>query len=304
MVHKTRRKHRNGATASINTFDFVKYGVDRYDFHDPYHLAIELSWKGFGLAFIALEIAINLIFASLYLMEPGSIANAQPGSFSDAFFFSIETLATVGYGVMAPATFYGHVISAVEIVCGMVFTAMMTGLLFVRFSKPRPKILYADQAVITTHNSETTFMLRLGNGRMSLLINATARLGVLLPEDSLEGKRFRRSRELVLSQSHLPLFGLTWTLTHQINEDSPLFGLDAKRLAELDAHFFVTIEAHDSALGAPVQDLHVYSHKDVVFGMHYAQTLSIDDQKRSVADLSRISLLEPDLAAEAGDDRG
>ena len=132
-----------------STVEIVKRGVARYDLSDPYHVAIELSWKEFALAFLGLELSINIAFALLYLASPGCIANMRPGSFSDAFFFSIETLATVGYGTMAPTTFYGHAVSAIEIVCGLVFTAIMTGLLFVRFSKPRPKILFADQAVVT-----------------------------------------------------------------------------------------------------------------------------------------------------------
>jgi len=110
------------------TIEVVKRGASRYDFHDPYHIALEMSWKGFALAFLGLDLGINIVFALLYLAKPGCIANAQPGAFTDAFFFSIETLATVGYGTMAPATLYGHVVSAIEIVCGMVFTAIMTGL--------------------------------------------------------------------------------------------------------------------------------------------------------------------------------
>jgi inward rectifier potassium channel len=141
---------------------------------------IEMSWKEFALAFLGLELGIHVVFALLYLARPGCVANMRPGSFSDAFFFSLETLATVGYGTMAPATFYGHAVSAIEIVCGMVFTAIMTGLLFVRFSKPRPRILYADQAVVTSHNCSPTLMVRIANGRMTLLTNAMVRMGVVV----------------------------------------------------------------------------------------------------------------------------
>jgi inward rectifier potassium channel len=159
--------------------ELVKRGASRYAFSDPYHIAIELSWKGFALAFIGLELGINVVFALLYLASPGCVANMRPGSFSDAFFFSIETLATVGYGTMAPATLYGHAVSAIEIVRGIIFTAIMTGLLFVRFSKPKPKILFADQAVVTSQNSSPTLMVRIANGRMTLLTNAMVRLGVV-----------------------------------------------------------------------------------------------------------------------------
>jgi Ion channel len=179
IVPEQRKRKKRDATMRVGAggVELVKRGASRYDFSDPYHIAIELSWKEFAFAFAGLELGINVVFALLYLASPGCVANMRPGSFSDAFFFSLETLATVGYGAMAPATLYGHAVSAIEIVCGMVFTAIMTGLLFVRFSKPRPRILYADQAVVTSHNCSPTLMVRIANGRMTLLTHAMMRLG-------------------------------------------------------------------------------------------------------------------------------
>lgn len=275
----------------------IKRGVSKYDLRDAYHVAIDLSWKEFGLLFIGAEITINLVFAFLYMINPGCIANARPGSFSDAFFFSIETLATVGYGVMAPATFYGHAVSAIEIVTGMAFTAIMTGLLFVRFSRPRAKIVFADQAVITTHNGAPTLMVRIANGRLTLLSGATAQLGVLLHEVSTEGQNFRRLNYLQLSTPSIALFPLTWTLMHVIDSTSPLHGCDAKSFAEHDAQLFLTIEARDAALGVSVHDVRIYRHADILFGMRYADAVSVDDKGRTIADLSRLSLLEPDPSA-------
>jgi len=274
--------------------EIVKRGAARYDFGDLYHLAIEMSWKGFALAFVGLEVGINIVFALLYLASPGCIANVRPGSFSDAFFFSIETLATVGYGTMVPATLYGHSVSAIEIVCGMVFTAIMTGLLFVRFSKPRPKILFADQAVVTSHNCSPTLMVRIANGRMTLLTNAMVRLGVVLLEESAEGHPLRRLHDLALSNASLSLFPLTWTVMHESDENSPLADYDAERFTERDARLILTIEARDHALGAAIHDMHVYTAGEVLYGMHYAEAVTVDDQLRPVADLTRLSLVEPD----------
>ena len=296
-ARKKRQKRDPTMLVGAGAVELVKRGASRYAFSDPYHIAIELSWKGFALAFAGLELAINVVFALLYLASPGSVANMRPGSFSDAFFFSIETLATVGYGTMAPATLYGHVVSAIEIVCGMVFTAIMTGLLFVRFSKPRPKILFADRAVVTSHNGSPTLMVRVANGRMTLLTNAMVRLGVLLFEESAEGHSLRRLHDLALSNASLPLFALTWTVMHAIDEKSPLAGYDAERLTEGDARLFLSIEARDHAIGAFVHDMRIYTAVDVLFGMHYAEAVTLDDQKRPVADLTRLSLVEPDTAA-------
>ncbi|SFK19483.1 inward rectifier potassium channel [Methylocapsa palsarum] len=276
----------------------IKRGVSKYDLRDPYHVAIDLSWKEFGLLFIGAEIAINLVFAFLYMINPGCIANARPGAFSDAFFFSIETLATVGYGFMAPATFYGHAVSAIEIVTGMAFTAIMTGLLFVRFSRPRAKIIFADRAVIATHNGAPTLMLRIANGRFTLLTGASAQLGVLLHETSAEGQSFRRLNYLTLLTPSIALFPLTWTLMHVIDSSSPLHGRDAQDLAKNDAQLFLTLEARDAALGASVHDVRTYGHADLLFGMRYADAVSVDEKGRTIADLSRLSLVEPDLAAQ------
>jgi inward rectifier potassium channel len=290
-----KRKDRDAIMrVGVSGIELVKRGTARYDFRDPYHIAVEMSWKEFALAFVGLEFGINFVFALLYLACPGCIANMRPGSFSDAFFFSIETLATVGYGVMAPATLYGHVISAVEIVCGLVFTAIMTGLLFVRFSKPRPKILFADQAVVTSHNGVPTLMVRIANGRMTLLTNAVVQMGVVLFEESTEGHRLRRLQDLALSNPTLSLFPLTWTLMHEIDEKSPLADYDVERFRECDARLFLTIEARDHAIGAAVHDLRVYTADEVLFGMRYAEAVTLDEQLRPVADLSRLSLIEPD----------
>jgi inward rectifier potassium channel len=276
------------------TVELVKRGAPRFDFRDPYHFALEMSWKQFAAAFLCAELGINIVFALLYLANPGCIANARPSVFSDASFFSIETLATVGYGVMAPATLYGHVVSAIEIVCGMVFTAIMTGLLFVRFSKPRPKILFADQAVITTHNNGPALVVRIANGRLTLLTNATVRLGVVLPELSDEGRPIRRLHDLPLVNANLSLFPLTWEVMHEIDEKSPLAGYHAEQYKADDARLFLTIEARDHALGAAIHDLHIYTASEVLFGMRYAEAITIDEQMRSVADLTRLSLVEED----------
>ena len=131
--------HRDESVSSrIGAFEFTKKGVSRYDLRDPYHMAMTLRWPEFFLALFLVDLSINLVFATLYWLVPDCIANSG-SSFAQDFFFSIETLATVGYGVMAPASTYGHIVSSLEILCGMSFTALVTGVMFVRFSKPRAK---------------------------------------------------------------------------------------------------------------------------------------------------------------------
>jgi inward rectifier potassium channel len=271
-------------------------GASRFDLRDPYHLAVSLSWPVFVTVLLGGWLVINLFFALLYVLSPGDIVNAQAGSFRDAFFFSIETLATVGYGVMAPSSLYGHIISAMEIVCGTAFTAIVTGLLFVRFSRPKAKILYADDAVVTSHNGRHTLMIRCSNARVTMMTAANARLFVLLGERTDEGVFFRRIYDLPLAQSHLPLFVMPWTLMHVIDDESPLRGINAETIGQLDIRLFLTLEARDQALATTVYDFKAYVASHICFGMRYANAVTADGAGQTTADLSRISLLEPDPA--------
>jgi inward rectifier potassium channel len=283
----------------LGAFEFMKKGASRYDLRDPYHLAVTLSWPHFFLGLLAVDLVLNLVFALLYMAGPGSIANTAQGSFTDAFFFSIETLATVGYGVMAPATLYGHIVSAAEILCGMTFTAIMTGLIFVRFSRPKAKILFADKVVITNHHGSPTVMVRIGNGRMTLLSDARARLNAVLMERTPEGHFYRTNRELKLVSDRMPLFALTWTLMHVIDESSPLAGYDADRLTATDVRLVLVVEARDHALNATVHDMKDWTAANVLFGMRYQDAIMIDELGRTNADLTKLSLVEPDASVAA-----
>jgi inward rectifier potassium channel len=277
-------------------FDLRKTGIARFDMRDPYHFAVTLSWSAFAAGMLVCILVINVAFAALYLARPGAVQNLHPGDVFSAFFFSLETMATVGYGEMAPADLYGHAVAAVEIIVGMTFTAIMTGLLFVRFSRPQARFLFADNAVVSNHNSKPTLMLRVANGRLNMLTHATARIGVLLAETSDEGQLYRGVHDLKLTRSEIPIFPLTWTLMHVIEASSPLAGLGPKELETLDARFFVTMEARDTALGAVVQDIHDYQHDQIVFGMRYAEAVSRNEDGQTTADLSRLSTLEPEDA--------
>jgi inward rectifier potassium channel len=229
------------------------------------------------------------------LVGTGSVANARSYNFPDAFFFSIETLATVGYGEMYPATAYGHLIAATEIVCGLAFTAILTGLTFVRFSRPRAKFVFASHPVVATHDGKPTLMLRVGNGRASVLLDATAKLNVLLSVTTTEGKLFRRAQELRLERAHLPVFPLTWTLMHVMDERSPLHGYDAAQVVAARAQVFVTLEASDPTLATSVYELRNYAPEDVCFGMRYVDAMYTEDDGTLVADLTKVGAMEPDV---------
>jgi inward rectifier potassium channel len=281
--------------ARLGSYEFEKKGVSRFDLRDPYHIAAALTWPQFLAAFLALYLSVNVLFATLFWLVPGSVTNARPYSFLDVFFFSIETLATVGYGDMHPATLYGHAIAATEIVCGLAFTAILTGLTFVRFSRPQAKFVFARHPVVAITNGKPTLMLRIANGRAGMLMEATAKLNVLLAATTPAGMRVGRAQELRLERAHLPLFPLFWTLAHVMDERSPLYGYDASRAIAADARVFVMLEARDPTLMTLVHDFRTYAPEDIRFGMRYADAVSVAEDGTPVADFARIGELEPDV---------
>jgi inward rectifier potassium channel len=296
------RKTVKAARVRLGSFEFEKKGVSRFDMRDPYRLAVTLTWPQFLAALLALYLAVNVVFATLFWLVPGSVANARPHSFADAYFFSIETAATVGYGEMYPATAYGRVVAATEIPCGLAFTAILTGLTFVRFSRPRAKLVFAASPVVAMHNGKPTLMVRIGNGRAAVLTDGTATLNVFFLDTTAEGRSFRRAQELRLERAHIPIFTIFWTLMHVLDEQSPLHGYDSARAIEADARVFVTLEARDPTLATVVQDVRYYAPQDIRFGMRYADTVSFGRDGTPVADLRRIGAMEPDVGdrEEAG----
>jgi inward rectifier potassium channel len=286
------------ALVRLGSIEFEKKGISRFDLRDPYHLANALTWPQFLAALILLYVAVNLAFATLYWLAPGSVVNARPGSFGDTFFFSMETLTTVGYGEMFPGTAYGRVIAGSELICGLAFTAIVTGLTFVRFSRPRAKIVFAANPVVATHNGMPTLMVRIANGRAGLLTGAAAKLNVVLHEKTADGRLYRHVQELRLERSHIPVFPLSWTLMHVLDERSPLHDFDEARTIAADMRVFVTLEARDPMLATTIQEIRTYAPKDIRFGMRYADAVTEAPDGLLAIDLTRIGALEPDSGEE------
>jgi inward rectifier potassium channel len=189
-----------------------------------------VHWPVFFGCAAALFVTLNAIFAFLYWLGHDPIANAEGNGPLAYFYFSIETLATVGYGDMHPQTNYGHLIATVEIFTGMSFLAVMTGLIFARFSRPRARFVFASRAVIGRRDGRQTLMIRAANARHNAISRASARLWLIRAERSREGEELRRFYELALDRNEHPIFVLSWTLFHVIDKDSPLYGVTASDL--------------------------------------------------------------------------
>ena len=278
--------------ADLGSMSLEKVGVRRFEWGDPYHLALTLSWPLFFAGMLGVYAVVNGLFALLYLAVPGCIQNMVPGSFAQAFFFSVETLATVGYGAMAPATLYGHVVATAEIFLGMMLTATMMGLVFVRFSRPKARILFADTAVLFHQDGKTLLMIRTGNGRINALMDATARVTSLVVEKAADGRLTRRAHDLHLARHELPYFPMTWTLIHEISSDSPVAHLALPERPDEDVRLLVSMTARDPSLAASVSAVKAYDREHILVGMRYADVVHWDGGNHSVADMRRLSEVE------------
>jgi inward rectifier potassium channel len=264
---------------------------------DLYHTSLTISWTRF-FAFAALAfLTINTVFATLYFLGHEPIANARPG-FRDLFYFSIETLATVGYGDMHPQTDYAHLLATVEIFTGLSFLAIMTGLVFTRFARPRARVLFAEHALITQHDGQPVWTVRIANVRLNAITDATARVWMARTQETRESGTFRSFVELRLLRNESPLFALSWSLFHVIEEASPLYGQTRADLEAVEAAFVVSLRGHDESLAQNITARRTYRMEDVRWDHRYADILSLDESGKLTIDYDNFHRSTPIGAAD------
>jgi inward rectifier potassium channel len=262
-------------------------GLSQGFWTDLYHRAMTVYWPVFFGSAAAIFVALNAIFGFLYSLGHDPIANSAENGALAYFYFSIETLATVGYGDMHPQTNYGHLIATVEIFTGMSFLAVMTGLVFARFSRPRARFVFADHAVITRHEGQQTLMIRMANARHNTVSRANARLWVIRAERTKEGDQLRRFYDLKLDRSEHPMFVLSWMLFHVIDKESPLHGATESDLAEGDALFVLNVSGLDDSSAQQLYARHVYSWRDIRWRHRYKDITSVSPQGRFLLDYTK-----------------
>ena len=262
-------------------------GLSQGFWTDLYHRAMAVYWPVFFGSAAALFVTLNAIFALLYWLGHEPIANAEGNGPLAYFYFSIETLATVGYGDMHPQTNYGHLIATVEIFTGMSFLAVMTGLIFARFSRPRARFVFADYPVVTAHQGQPTLMMRVANARNNTMSQATARLWLVRLEYTAEGHQLRRFHELKLERQEHPMFALSWTIFHPIDKTSPLHGLTERDLAGTDAALVLNISGVDDSSAQQLYARHVYSWRDIRWQHRYRNITSVSPQGGVLLDYTK-----------------
>ena len=278
----------------IGDRQIVTEGLPNSFWNDINHRAMTVSWPVFFTGSLTIFLSLNLLFALLYSFGTAPVANAEPGNIAALFFFSVETLATVGYGDMHPQSAYGHIVATAEIFTGMSLIAVTTGLIFSRFSRPRARFVFASKLAIGRHDGKPTLMLRLANARQNAVTGATAKLWLLMNETTAEGRNFRRFRELKLERGETPMFALSWTLFHVIEESSPLWQADASSLEAVNASFGVTVSGLDEQLQQELRARQSYVYGDIVWRAHFTDILTVRDDGSTHIDYTKLDDTEPD----------
>ncbi len=240
---------------------------------DLYHQLLRASWAATAGSITAMFLGTNVIFALLYLVG-GGVANARPGSFYDAFFFSVQTLGTIGYGTMYPASPAAHAIVTAEALAALAVTAISTGLVFAKFSMPTARLAFSREATIFTMDGARTFAFRVANERGNYVVEAQIRVSLVRTERTAEGLAFYKMYDLQLARDRSPALGRSWTVLHRINEASPLFGATSESLAREEVELIVTILGIDGTSAQNIHGRHSYDEKDVRFGKRHADMLT------------------------------
>jgi inward rectifier potassium channel len=254
---------------------------------DFYVVLLEAPWWEFLSGLAAFFLAINVIFAALYMLDPQGLTHVRPGSFADAYFFSVQTFTTLGYGQIAPVSFYANSIVVVEAFAGVLNIAVASGLVFARVSRPRARVLFSRPAVISIHEGRPTLMFRVANQRGNQIMEAEISVNLARQHVTREGTTMRQFEELTLVRRSTPLFALSWTVMHVLNEHSPLHGANRESLIAQQAEIIVLLSGTDETYGEKIYARHSYIPHDIHWDRRFTDILSLGRDGRRIIDLAR-----------------
>jgi len=265
------------STVNARRKDVHVIGVERGGLRDFYHWVLTIRWWLFYVCLIGTYLSLNLLFATLYWLDPGGIANARPGSFLDNFFFSVETISTIGYGVMTPKNLYANIVMTAEAFTGLGMVAIATGLIFSRVSRPTARVIFSRIAVVTPFDGVPALMFRAANQRGNQILEAEATVNLFIEVKTLEGHSFRRFQPVQLVRSRQPMFALSWTLIHLIDETSPLFGATADSLQAAGAEIVVAVSGVDEIFAQRIYARHSYLPDEIAWNRQLVDVLTLNE---------------------------
>jgi len=275
------------------SFNVRRRGLSFLRSQNLYHSLLTISWTKFFLVVIAGYFVVNALFAFAYMLcGPGALeelrGDAGVGEFLQSFFFSVQTLATIGYGRISPHGLAANLLVTIEALFGLLGFALATGLLFARFSRPSAKIVYSEKAIIAPYRGGTAFEFRLANERSSELLEVNVTVTLSRNEIDREGKPMRRFYPLNLERKTVIFMPLHWVVVHPIDERSPLHGVNEDSLRASDAEFLILLTATDETFSQTVHSRSSYKHDEVVWGATFADMFHSANENNVSIDLRRI----------------
>ncbi|WP_454802469.1 ion channel [Mucilaginibacter phyllosphaerae] len=272
-------------------------GLSRFNTADNYHTLIKMSWGRFWVVVLSGYLIANLIFASIYVLIgmnslDGASGDTTRSHFLDAFFFSAQTISTVGYGHISPRGVLANSVAAFESMIGLLAFALATGLLYGRFSKPSAKIVYSDNILVAPYGENGRgLMFRLANIRKNVLIDLDVEV-IFSYNEYIDGKPVRRFFPLELERKYVSLLTLNWTIVHPLDADSPLIDILYEDLEHYQASFSVLLKAFDDTFSQTVHSRTSYTAQDMVWNAKFVPMFNRDDDGRIELDMSKISEYE------------
>ncbi len=271
----------------------IRLGAPRRGWHDLYHGFLVLPWGAFLVSLAGFYLLLNLGYAVLFTLGPGSVHGARPGSLLDAFFFSIETMSTVGFGEMYPATLYGHVIVTLDVVTGVLLVPLAIGLMIAKFTLPVARVMFSRNVVVSPFDGMPTLMFRVANVRKNQIIEARMKVTLLRDYQTIEGYRYRRMLDLPLKRDTSPFFALSWTVMHSIDEASPFYGMESDDFRTEAMQLVAVLTGIDGTSSSTVYARYDYAPRDILFDHVFEDAVEVNEDGTVRIDFRRFHTTRP-----------
>lgn len=269
----------------------------KISFQDGYSYLIQISWSKF-LSYILLSyVILNIFFGVIFLLIGIDEITTTTGNlfkdFLNGFFFSAQTITTVGYGGISPHGLLANIVSAFEALIGLLGFSFITGLLYGRFSKPKSSILFSENIILRDFNGGKALMFRLMNNRTSIMIEPEISVTLSITKKSKDFDFKREFFQLNLEYDKIKYLPTTWTIVHEIDSESPLFSLSDEEIKKLDAEWYILMQYHDDSFAQKVYQIHSYKTKNLKVNVKFTPSTSFNEDGYTVLNHRVLSDVEP-----------
>ena len=266
-----------------------KKGLPSTSFTDIYHSVLATSWIEFFAINSTLYVMMNMFWATMYYLGGNQIVNADPNSYWDAFVFSFQTSTTIGYGHLLPGSLYTDIIVMLDTLSGILYVAITTGLAFAKFSRPTTRVIFTKNCVVHQYEGKETLFFRVANARDSHIADASIVATIVMADRSREGVTMQRIKDMELVRSKTPVFALSWTVMHIIDEKSPIFGMTTAEMEAQNVRIVVSLTGIDDWTAQIVHTNRVYQASDVIYGKRFDDILTDNEDSSVTMDYSKFN---------------